>query len=299
MKKKIVFVLMGIILGKGIEAGVYTKAGICGVQFLKIGVGAKGMGMGDAFIGASDDVSSIYWNPAGLIRTQDREFILTHNEWLEDTNYEFIGYSQALKNGKLGVGLTYFGYGNLIGRDEDDRLTGNFTAYDMTLFITYAKELKNLLIGETLKVIHQKNESKEANGVAMDLGFQYNLPQTGNIILSGVIANIGPDMKFISQNYKLPLTFKTGLCWNFLPLLFSNNLRITADLIKSIDDNIQFNIGGEYKLENIFLRVGYNGLKKEMTSGLGFILNSYQIDYAYIPFENLGNFHVFSFMRKF
>jgi len=303
--KKIIFLLVGIafILPKGIEAGIHKKAGVSGVQFLKIGVGAKASGMGGAFIATCDDISSIYWNPAGLIRNKDKEFIFSHNEWLEDTHFEFVGLAQPRGNGKFGCSLTYLGYGELIGRDENDRLTGNFTAYDMALSIAYAKELKNALLGgANIKIIHQRNENEEAQGVAMDLGIQYNPSQLPNITIGAVIANIGPKMKFINEKYSLPLILKTGFSWNFLPNLFSSNLKLSADLIKPIDNNYEFNIGTEYKLKDIFLRAGYKpntDIGKGITAGLGFKLNSYQIDYAYTPFDNLGNPHILSLMARF
>ena len=35
-------------------------------EFLKLGVGARALGMGGAFVGLADDASAGYWNPAGL-----------------------------------------------------------------------------------------------------------------------------------------------------------------------------------------------------------------------------------------
>ena len=40
--------------------------GTSGSAALKIGIGARATGMGDASVAVVDDVSSIYWNPAGL-----------------------------------------------------------------------------------------------------------------------------------------------------------------------------------------------------------------------------------------
>src|SRR5437867_4511913 len=49
-----------------------------GVQFLKIPVGVRGAGMGGVFNGVADDVSTVYWNTAGLAQIQDPEINLLH-----------------------------------------------------------------------------------------------------------------------------------------------------------------------------------------------------------------------------
>ncbi len=301
--KKVVFALLGIaFILPNVDAGIHKKAGRAGTQFLKIGVGAKALGMGEAFVAVADDITSIYWNPAGLMQNKEKEFILMHNKWLEDTNYGFIGLSQPIKNGKFGCGLAYFDYGDLIGRDKNNNLTGNFTAYDMALSLSYALTLKQTLTGATLKIIHQRNENEEANGVVLDLGIQYSLPQMKNLTLGAVIANIGKDIKFIKEKDPFPLTVKTGLYWSPLPKLLSGNLKLAFDLIKSKDDYTRLNMGGEYKLKDIFLRIGRKAkvdIGSGLTAGIGFNINSFQIDYSYTPFRDLNNSHIVSIITRF
>jgi hypothetical protein len=42
-------------------------------QPLPIGMGARALGMGEAFTGLADDLSAIWWNPAGLVQTEKNE----------------------------------------------------------------------------------------------------------------------------------------------------------------------------------------------------------------------------------
>ena len=41
-------------------------AGVRAAEFLTIPVGARGIGMGSAYSAVADDISAIWWNPAGL-----------------------------------------------------------------------------------------------------------------------------------------------------------------------------------------------------------------------------------------
>ena len=54
------------------SAGVGTTAG----QFLRVGLGARAVGLGGAFSALADDVTAIYWNPAGLAQIENREVSL-------------------------------------------------------------------------------------------------------------------------------------------------------------------------------------------------------------------------------
>ena len=42
----------------------FAKVGTSGTQFLKLGVGARSVGLGGAFVAVVNDASSVYWNPS-------------------------------------------------------------------------------------------------------------------------------------------------------------------------------------------------------------------------------------------
>ncbi len=67
-----------------------------GASFLKIGVGARPLGMGGGYIAIADDVNAIYWNPGGLAQLRKKEISAMHNEWIDDIKYEFVGYAVPL-----------------------------------------------------------------------------------------------------------------------------------------------------------------------------------------------------------
>ena len=55
------------------------RVGISTAEFLKIGVGSRATAMGETFIAISNDVTALYWNPAGLAQFDKDEIIFSHN----------------------------------------------------------------------------------------------------------------------------------------------------------------------------------------------------------------------------
>src|SRR5688500_15648879 len=72
--------LLGLALGVGFGGAAFGQAvgdlspsdddfsnvGARAAEFLTVPVGARGTALGSAFAAAADDITSIYWNPAGL-----------------------------------------------------------------------------------------------------------------------------------------------------------------------------------------------------------------------------------------
>ena len=65
MRKYIVLLVLLIMIPGLLSAKIFAKAGTAGLQFLKIGIDARAIGMGEAYTAVSDDISSVYWNPDG------------------------------------------------------------------------------------------------------------------------------------------------------------------------------------------------------------------------------------------
>jgi len=70
-------------------------------EFLKIGVGARALGMGEAYVAVADDPSAAYWNPAGLVFVQTREVQAMHAEQFgQIVNHDFLTYTHPLEPGR-------------------------------------------------------------------------------------------------------------------------------------------------------------------------------------------------------
>jgi len=288
-----------------------------GAVFLKIGTGARPAGMGGAFIALCDDINAISWNSAGLVKIKGHEIIATHTEWISDIRYDFLAYAQPVKNaGIFGASVTYLYMGRMEKRgSKGDSLGNYFTASDACTSVAYARFLqKRIAVGANLKLIRQVIAEKNATGIALDLGNTISL--TKNIDLGIVIKNIGTPMRFVDAKYYPPLTLAGGLGLRLL----GTRLNIGLDSsYQPIDNRFTASSGCEYWVHKMFvMRAGVEYRSRDdklythlaipfkyllgnfgMGIGVGIRLKKYELDYAFVPYGQLGLTHRLSFMAKF
>ncbi len=274
------------------QAKINENAGTDAGQFLKIGVGPRACGMGEAFCAVADDSYTIYYNPAGLTQLTQKQISFMHSKWLKDLHYEFLAYAEPVSSGVYGASIAYLGMNDLKGRDKDGNLTGDFGAKDLAIQLAYSLMANtDLSIGASLKLIRQRIEFEKASALAIDIGFLYHEPELKDLNFAFVIQNIGTNLKFINKREEIPIIYKAGVSYKTI----DNRLILAADFTKPADNNPRINLGTEYLLSpTLALRCGYtskNDLDKGFSFGTGFIFNTFQLDYAYVPYGDLDNSH--------
>jgi hypothetical protein len=276
-----------------------NNAGTRGGQFLKIDVGARACGMGGAYVAVAEDVNTIYWNPAALAKLTHQEITFMHNEWLDDTGYEFLAYARPLSDKEEGIGIsiTYLGCGNIEGYENKDKRV-DFSACDLAVTAGYGKKINKLFIGGNIKGIYQKIKDNTATGMAMDIGILYDI---NNIRVGACIQNIGTKLKFDKVADSLPVTIRTGTAFTLL----DDRILISMDITKPVDNDIRINMGIEYKImERVMIRCGYNSdndLDDGLSAGIGFVTSrsaGWYFDYAFVPYGDIGNTHRVSVRKQ-
>lgn len=280
-----------------------NDAGTTTAQFLKLGAGARATALGGAFVGISDDATAVYWNPAGLNQIENKSVSVMHALWFEEISYDWVSYVHPTDIGTFGVGIQYISYGKIDKTDDTGLEIGNFTPRDMAGTISYAKKLSDILLGVNVKYISSKI-TKTATAFAGDLGIIYKLMED-KFSIGLVGQNIGTKMKFIDENETLPMAIKLGGAYNI-----KDNWFVAVDVTAPNDNALNFGGGTEYTYKvnektNIAGRIGYNTITKDVggfkgiTAGLGGSYLDYSLDYAFVPFGDLGNTHRISFGIKF
>jgi hypothetical protein len=286
-----------------------AKVGTTGAQFLEIGVSARADGMGGAFVAVADDASAMYYNPAGLVQLEGREAVLTWVEYPADINFGFAGIAFPLSfGGMLGLSFYNLSAGDMPVTTYEYPLGEpgwTFTAKDYAFGLSYSRYLTDRFsLGITVKMIDELYELERATGWAADVGTNYN---TGfrNFKITMVISNFGPDMKFISQAYPLPINFHFGAA---IDVLDSEQHKATFAMEGSHpSDNLEkYNAGLEYWYNDMFaLRVGdrFEHDLSGVTWGLGFRVpwgeRKLSADYARQDLGVLGGVDRFTFSLSF
>ncbi|MBI4667766.1 MAG: PorV/PorQ family protein [Elusimicrobia bacterium] len=310
MKKRIFFfaVLAVLsVLSALVASAVFASEG---AAFLKIGIGARPIGLGNAFTAIANDVNAIAWNPAGLTQITQRELGVMHAELFADTKYDFAGVVQPLNAGALGFGLAYLSQGSLEVRDANRQSQGSFNASDMATTFSYARILfPKFYGGASLKIIRSQIAQYSATTFALDIGSLYNTPIER--LKAGIaLQNLGPGMKFIDTASALPLTMATGFGYQ-LP---QGPILALDFKYRPYSRKTNVSLGMEYPVLGILsLRAGYLGALSSavkqgtnklgdftgLGAGFGIRVLSSHLDYAFTPMGELGASHRMSLAVKF
>ncbi|NQU05082.1 MAG: PorV/PorQ family protein, partial [Calditrichaeota bacterium] len=187
-----------------------AKVGTAGVQFLKVGVGTRAVGMGEAFTAVADDASALYYNPGGLIQLTMPEATFTLIDYPAGLKFVFIGgvVPMPLMSGVVGVQVTSLFTDDMIETTPEMPYgTGrSFTASDLALGMSYCQRLTDKFsVGGSFKYLNERLADVSANGWSVDVGTFYT---TGwkKINIGMVIQHFGPDMDFENSPFPLPMT---------------------------------------------------------------------------------------------
>ena len=297
--------LAGLLLpGIAGAANIFEKVGTFGGQFLKIPVGARAEGMGGAFVGVSDDASSIFWNAAGVARIDPEKSVLSFNHAVLPADIQFTqaGYVFHMKRipGAVGVNVRSL---RMDPMNETTSFqpegTGNtFDAGFMTVGLTYARSFTDKFsAGVTGNFIHSGLAEFSQQTYSFDIGTLYDVGTLG-MKIGMSISNIGSQEKFIDRTARIPSIFRVGTS----AMLFqsaSQRLLGSFEFSHPPDNSERMNVGMEYGFQKfMYLRGGYNiNYDSEgLAGGIGFhlpvsVAGQSDIDYAYTDFGDLGAVH--------
>lgn len=155
-------------------------------EFLNIGVDAAALGMSKSVVATTNNVNSIYWNPAGLVGIEDYQGSLMYASYFAGiANFNHAAFAMPIdKESAIGISIIRFGVDDILNTTELIDNEGNinfdrvslFSAADYALNFAYARNLifKDLKIGINAKVIRRIiGEFATSWGFGIDAGIQF------------------------------------------------------------------------------------------------------------------------------
>ncbi|MDE2730627.1 MAG: PorV/PorQ family protein [Bacteroidota bacterium] len=319
-------------------ASTITRVGTTAGQFLKLGAGARAIGLGGAFVAESSDLSALYWNPAGMARMPGRQVQLNHTRYLADINYNLGAFSTSLgRLGSIGMGILLLDSGNMLVRSEmEPEGTGEqFKVQNFALQLSYARNLTDLFsVGGSIKFVQERIWHSTASTVAFDVGTLFTTPFR-RLKLGASMSNLGPKLRmdgrdilfsedpspnvtgtaeivnaqYRMDNFSLPLIFRVGLAFNALDD-GTHRVMLVSDAAHPNDNAEYINAGAEYVFRDLIaFRAGWRNLfepetEQGLTAGASLSMRidrtlRVAIDYAYADFGRLTETHWFTFNLSF
>jgi len=322
---------IAIMLFVSITSYGFDKTGSSAAQFLKIGIGTRATAMAGSFVALANDVSSLYWNPAGIVGVQTPALMGSHTMLFADISHEFVGFVMPFARGSVGLSAVFLNSGEMdVTTPEEPEGTGMTFSYGCTsVGLSYARWLTDRFrAGLTVKYVQESAWNEMAATIAFDIGSQLETDIMG-IRVGMCMSNFGGDMRLegrdllttsdiapdISGNpdvsalletssWNLPLHFRVGTALDVIgersQFVKSDIHRLTllVDANHSNDNREWVTSGLEYEFMGISLRGGYrfSGDEEGLSLGGGISMagGKFEVGYALTDFGCLGGVHRFS-----
>lgn len=290
------------------EAG--GSRGAVPFDFLFLDAGARPVALGGAYTALSQDANAMLYNPAGLGLIEDHHLTLMHNEHFQGISQEYGAFAWKIGKEDIWTARRFrgrsdrasHGWGlmvNTVSFGKVQRTTlsnpdgtglGKFGVQDWTAALGYGRRLGGgLSLGLAAKGLYEKIDGYSTLAPAADFGALYKLSRVP--VTAGLaVQNLGPKFRYQVERVDLPLNVRAGLAYR--PV---DSVVLAADVSRVMKGATTIHAGAEYTaFDRMMLRVGYNGRNEAdsgITAGFGVLLPGASIDYAFVPFGDLGLSH--------
>jgi len=274
--------------------------GSASANFVEVETGARAMGMGGAFVAVADDVTALYWNPAGLANFTGYQLF-----GMRTSVYSVEGLSEDSVMAGYGTGCRGFGAGWMRTGAED-------LYHEDTLIAGYGTRtpIAGLKIGAAVKRFsiqapgyeYYNDPAFDAGGddaYAGDFGLLYHRHFWS---FGAAVRNIGePKLSLLSTTQESDLDpvvseLRLGTTYLFREvMLMSVEYRIPREAPAFYDEKHTLNLGTEIWFYDVFaLRAGMN--RDRITAGLGLSTEHVRVDVALLSERRIGSLYRLSAM---
>jgi hypothetical protein len=297
-------------------------------SFLEIPVGARGLGMGDAFVSLANDATAFHYNPAGTALIDTRILSMMYSSQYGSlaaplANFFFLGYAQNLQGLNVSVDWVRLSVDNIPAAPDltfydspaereylvkTGKGLGSFSSADDAVYLNLSKmykfnfglgwSLPNLPIdfpvGINFKLIHRMLDGHAASGVGIDGGFMIRVP-AWSFFESGKSGRISFGMNIrditdtrIAWDTQISELVPRSALWGFSYEMPVEILEGEIALAYSRDNQYGDDSFGGEYVYNKLLSLRVGKDSASLTVGAGISLDFMHVDYAFLA-QSLGN----------
>jgi hypothetical protein len=288
---------------------------------LRIGLGARGIALGNSVIAANPDGYSVYYNPAAAGYMEGKAVSLSYSFMSLDRVFNYIGFSMKLPpEAGLSIGLINSGFRN-IDSYTSIGVMGDEVNHNANLaFLNFSRKFGAALsLGLTIKYNWEyiNDGSSEfdysSQGIGWDFGILFKL--NSDITFAAALRDVGSKFKANTSDLfnfggttidKFPILYNMGgkyttpLQW--LDIFYTYQISAKKAQKHFIGAEAKYHMGKSLNDKNLALRLGFDNGRFTAGTGMAFnmLSSNSRLDYAFASsVVDEGSSHIFSWQFYF
>lgn len=271
-------------------------AGVDAMPHLRLGAGARSIGMGGAFTAIADDATATVWNPAGLGSGADVSLNFSTQQLDLDRSHNFIALTKSLGTaGAIGLAVINTGVSDIPHYDANEAYGGTFRYSTNAYSLSYGIGFGNFNVGLTGRILMDSFGLDDVDGQSGFGGVDLGLIGRALPISVGEeevpTLHYGAALKYLGASLgddTVPMVLNVGAAYD---LYVGNVVTFAVDLEQefvNLDESAtSLRLGAEYNIVTykstaLAIRGGVKASRdaQSLFGGFGVNIGGLQIDYA-------------------
>ncbi len=325
MKSRII-ILITIFLWIPLALSAQSNDGVLAGSFLRMGIGARAMGMGGAYTAIANGPEAAHYNPGAMPFLKGHQIMASYRFLSLDRKFSYLGYAQQLRpkidpesderplRGGLALSWIYAGVDNIDGRNLSGEHIGDFSNSESAFSLSFGLSPIDIIgVGITGKVLYNrfpkmKEDDSAISEMTVGIDFGILMKPLPFLALGFVIKDINAKYdwktdkvweKDIDKIDHFPRTYRGGIAVSW-PYQWAT---LGIDVEKNDQEDTKYFLGLQVEpISSIIGRLGVN--QGNISFGAGYQFKIFnrdsQLHYALVTRDyDVSSEHIFTWLYSF
>lgn len=253
-----------------------TRFGGTSAVFLTLPSDARGAALGGGYVSLVNDISSTFYNPAGLALMGTSQAMFSYTTYVADTRHIAAAMGWSLRGGEWGIGVSVQNFGfngaTVYTENEQDGNGETYSVSNTAIGLTLALQFSDRFsAGLTPRLVSEQLGRATANGLTLDFGTNYHGEVAGRPLRAaftivnygqsfrheGAVLNTSVDpidetlnveqqpARLRTSEFEPPTQFRVGVAYDLMSAS-SNRLTLLSEFYQPNDAEPGVGFGGEF-----------------------------------------------------